>query len=243
METLVAVLVVAAVTMVAVVVVGFSVWRQRTARDRRERRRQAAREAAMRRPAGQGAARRSSEGSAGGRGQGERRAEEGPSPGGERSGRQANGGRHHRPPTAAEGAAGGGARRPAAAAKPSRGFELAPLRDASRDAYLSEWEAVQSRFLNDAERAAQDAFDLLDALMRDRGYPVDDFDERADDLAVEHPRVVARYRVITRIADAHARGEARPEELRQAMGHCRALFGDLLRVRPSDHVSPRDDRP
>jgi hypothetical protein len=63
--------------------------------------------------------------------------------------------------------------------------------------------------------------------MKTRGYPVSDFDQRAGDISVEHPRVVDHYRTAHDIALRHERGEAGTEDLRQAMIHYRALFEEL----------------
>jgi len=64
--------------------------------------------------------------------------------------------------------------------------------------------------------------------MKTRGYPVSDFDQRAADISVDHPRVVENYREAKRIALANERGEASTEELRRAMVLYRALFEELL---------------
>ena len=74
--------------------------------------------------------------------------------------------------------------------------------------------------------------------MRTRGYPVSDFDQRAADLSVHHPRVVENYRAARDIALRHRRGEASTEDLRQAMVYYRVLFQDLLEDR--EHASERE---
>ena len=61
--------------------------------------------------------------------------------------------------------------------------------------------------------------------MRERGYPVEDFDQRADDVSVDHPHVVENYRKAHAIHDER---DASTEDLRQAMVHYRALFAELL---------------
>ena len=58
--------------------------------------------------------------------------------------------------------------------------------------------------------------------MRERGYPVDDFDQRAADISVDHPDVVEHYR------QGHRLRGGDTEEQRQAMVHYRALFDELL---------------
>jgi len=64
--------------------------------------------------------------------------------------------------------------------------------------------------------------------MRDRGYPMDDFDQRAADVSVDHPQVVENYRAANAISHRHAQGQASTEELRRAMVHYRSLFDELL---------------
>ena len=63
-----------------------------------------------------------------------------------------------------------------------------------------------------------------------RGYPLEDFDRRADDLSVDHPIVVQNYRIARTLALRRQRGEAATEELRQAVVNYRALFDELLEV-------------
>jgi len=57
---------------------------------------------------------------------------------------------------------------------------------------------------------------------------MDDFDQRASDLSVDHPEVVQNYRAAHGIALANGQGQATTEDLRQAMVHYRSLFEDLL---------------
>jgi hypothetical protein len=64
--------------------------------------------------------------------------------------------------------------------------------------------------------------------MATRGYPVGDFEQRAADVSVNHPRVVEHYRAAHEIAMRNAHGNADTEQLRQALVHFRALFEDLL---------------
>jgi hypothetical protein len=76
--------------------------------------------------------------------------------------------------------------------------------------------------------AVTDADRLVGETMHARGYPLGDFDQRADDISVDHPSVVMNYRAAREIAQRHSRGEANTEDLRQAMVHYRVLFMDLL---------------
>ena len=64
--------------------------------------------------------------------------------------------------------------------------------------------------------------------MRARGYPVEDFERRVEDLSVDHANVVQHYRAAHALAEANRSGRADTEELRQALVHYRALFSELL---------------
>jgi hypothetical protein len=66
--------------------------------------------------------------------------------------------------------------------------------------------------------------------LKARGYPVSEFDQRAADISVDHPRVVENYRSAHNIALRLGRGEASTEELRIAMIHYRSLFDELVQV-------------
>lgn len=98
--------------------------------------------------------------------------------------------------------------------------------------FASAWRDVQTLFVDDPPRAITDADSLVAEVMHARGYPVADFDQRVDDVSVDHPKVVTNYRAARDIAQAHARGQASTEDLRQAMVHYRALFTDLLETEP-----------
>lgn len=105
---------------------------------------------------------------------------------------------------------------------------IQPLSVADRSRYLTAWTQVQADFVDDPKGAASRADALLGDVMKARGYPVSDFDQRAADLSVDHPRVVENYRAGHDIALRHARGEASTEDLRQAMIHYKSLFEELV---------------
>jgi hypothetical protein len=93
------------------------------------------------------------------------------------------------------------------------------------------WGRLQAKFVDDPSAAVTEADALVTELMTVRGYPMTDFDRRAEDLSVDHPTVVQRYREAHDIADRHARKVASTEDLRQAVVCNRALFDELLEVR------------
>jgi hypothetical protein len=110
-------------------------------------------------------------------------------------------------------------------------LDIRPLNAAQRTDYMNRWRAVQSKFVDDPKGAVTDADALVTDVLNARGYPVADFDQRAADLSVHHPRVVENYRAARDIALRHRRGEATTEDLRQAMVFYRVLFQDLLEDR------------
>jgi hypothetical protein len=107
-------------------------------------------------------------------------------------------------------------------------FDIRPISATQRDGFVASWRQVQAQFVDDPKGAVTTADGLLAQVMAARGYPVADFAQRAADLSVEHPDVVAHYRTAHDIAVRHERGEAGTEDLRQAMIHYRALFDDLV---------------
>jgi hypothetical protein len=107
-------------------------------------------------------------------------------------------------------------------------LEIQPLTSAARERYLAEWQRVQARFVDDPEGAVRDADMTIQSVMAERGYPMDDFEQRAADVSVDHPQVVENYRRGHRLARASALGDGTTEELRQAMQHYRLLFDELV---------------
>jgi hypothetical protein len=119
----------------------------------------------------------------------------------------------------------------AARAERRDALEITPLPPGARERYLAEWQRVQARFVDDPEGAAREADMLIQSVMKDRGYPIDDFDQRAADVSVDHPRVVEAYREAHRLTRASALGDGTTEDLRRAMQHYRALFDELVEER------------
>jgi hypothetical protein len=96
--------------------------------------------------------------------------------------------------------------------------------------FMKRWESVQSRFVDSPKGAVAEADDLVSSLMKTRGYPVSDFDQRAADISVDHPRVVENYRSAHEIALRVGKDAASTEDLRTAMIHYRSLFEELVQV-------------
>ena len=107
-------------------------------------------------------------------------------------------------------------------------LEIRPLSEAARERYLDRWQAVQAQFVDDPRTAVASADSLIQSVMEEQGYPVEDFEQRAADVSVDHPHVVENYRQGHNLAKASADGSDSTENLRQAMRHFRALFEELV---------------
>jgi hypothetical protein len=113
-------------------------------------------------------------------------------------------------------------------------LDIHPLDAARRQRYAAQWNEVQARFVDQPAVAVAQADELVTVVMRDRGYPIDDFEQRAADVSVDHPQVVENYRAAHRISSRVGSNQANTEDLRQALVHYRVLFAELL--------SERDER-
>jgi hypothetical protein len=113
-------------------------------------------------------------------------------------------------------------------------LEIRPLDPEARDRYLVSWREVQARFVDSPETAVGEADRLVADVMRERGYPVEDFEQREADISVDHPQVASEYRAAHGISMAQQHGQASTEDLRQALIHFRSLFDELLEVRQQE---------
>jgi hypothetical protein len=115
-----------------------------------------------------------------------------------------------------------------ARAKRVHKLPIQELSGGERRTFFEAWRQTQERFVDTPLIAVRSAHDLVQQVMRARGYPVDEFEQRIADLSVDHAGVVEHYRAAHTLHEQNQRGEANTEELRQAMMHYRALFADLL---------------
>jgi len=114
-------------------------------------------------------------------------------------------------------------------------FEIRRLEPVARERYLESWRRVQRSFVDEPGAAVIDADLLVQQVMHDRGYPVEnEFEQRAADISVQHPDVVENYRAAHAISSRAHDGHADTEQLRQAMVHFRALFANLLDLAETD---------
>jgi hypothetical protein len=110
-------------------------------------------------------------------------------------------------------------------------LDIVPLTPEARDKYAESWRDVQTRFVDDPPGAVNDADRLVTDVLRERGYPIDDFEQRAADISVDHPNVVENFRAAHAIYLEQQNGGGGTEDLRQAFVHYRALFEELLETR------------
>jgi hypothetical protein len=107
-------------------------------------------------------------------------------------------------------------------------LDVVALAPESRAKYAEHWRTVQTAFVDNPSKAVGDADRLVTQVMRERGYPIDDFDQRAADISVDHPSVVEHYRAAHIIHLAQEKGDIGTEAQREAVVHYRALFEKLL---------------
>lgn len=119
-------------------------------------------------------------------------------------------------------------------------LDIRPLAADSRRNYEQQWQQVQMHFVDEPFMAVGEADRLIQMVMREEGYPMEEFDRRAEDLSVDHPRVIENYRQGHKLALASAqRGPDGTEDLRQAMQHYRSLFEELVEVGSGDDSRDR----
>ncbi|GAA2553275.1 hypothetical protein [Pseudonocardia hydrocarbonoxydans] len=112
--------------------------------------------------------------------------------------------------------------------KRHRSLDVRDLRPEERDRFDASWVEIQRGFVDDPVHAVRQADVLVVEIMRTRGYPVDDFEQRAEDISVEHPDVVAHYREARAVRDATEHGRADTEQQRHAVTSYRSLVEALL---------------
>lgn len=116
-------------------------------------------------------------------------------------------------------------------------LHIRELTEAERTHFTASWQNVQARFVDDPAGAVHVADELVDDVMRARGYPIEDFEQRVADLSVDHAYVVQHYRAARVLAEANRQTRGNTEELRQAMVHYRALFAELVETHGSHKLN------
>jgi len=107
-------------------------------------------------------------------------------------------------------------------------FKFKDLSAADRARFASDWLRIQAEFVDDPAVAVTSANELINEVMRARGYPTQSFEQRVADLSVEHPTVIQHYRAAHELSRSVFNGTIDTEPLRQALVHYRMLFTHLL---------------
>ncbi|MFV8165689.1 hypothetical protein ACNQVK_26925 [Mycobacterium sp. 134] len=108
----------------------------------------------------------------------------------------------------------------------------------SRARYVEAWGVTQAGFVDDPSKSVGEADRLVTEVMRERGYPIDDFEQRAADVSVDHPKVVEHYRAAHILHLAQEQGDIGTEAQREAIVHYRALFEQLVGAGPGTQAGP-----
>jgi polysaccharide pyruvyl transferase WcaK-like protein len=108
------------------------------------------------------------------------------------------------------------------------GLKLRELDPGERERFVTNWKSVQSRFLDHPGKAVTEADELVTSLLVARGYPTAEFDQRAADISVNHPRLVDEYRSAHAIAVRTVKEEINTEDLRNALIQYRSLFDEFV---------------
>ena len=116
-------------------------------------------------------------------------------------------------------------------------LDIVPLTPEALAKYANRWQMVQTAFVDNPSSAVGDADRLVTEVMRERGYPVDDFDQQAADISVDHPTVVENYRAAHGIHLSQQNGDVGTEAQRQAFVHYRVLFAKLLETQKDENTS------
>jgi hypothetical protein len=109
-----------------------------------------------------------------------------------------------------------------------RSLDIRDLEPGERDRFENTWIDIQRGFVDNPVHSVHRADALVVDIMRTRGYPVDDFDRRAEDISVEHPKIVQHYRDARATRVATDEGTVDTERQRQAVTSYRALIEALL---------------
>ena len=108
--------------------------------------------------------------------------------------------------------------------------------------FSREWQLTQAEFVDEPHASLRKADHLIQEVMKAKGYPVEDFEQRAADISVDYPELVTDYRGMHMIAVKDADDEVSTEEMRQAMVHGRALFENLVSKNTPETANAEKER-
>ncbi len=121
-------------------------------------------------------------------------------------------------------------------------LDIRPLTEATRARFAAEWRELQERFVDQPSDVVVAADGLVDRVMSELGYPIDNFTGQAKLISVDHPTVVENYRFAHAVCERAQSQQVSTEDLRAALLHYRSLFDDLLQSGDADRHSAVDSR-
>jgi hypothetical protein len=121
-------------------------------------------------------------------------------------------------------------------------LDIRPLSAEEVNRFALEWQSTQAEFVDEPLASLQKADRLIREVMQVKGYPVDDFEQRAADISVDYPDLVTDYRGLHLIAVKEADEHVSTEEMRQAMVHGRALFENLVTKNTSEATTNEKEK-
>ena len=126
--------------------------------------------------------------------------------------------------------------------KKRKKLDIVALTPEARQEHAATWATVQTDFVDAPQDSVGRAERLVTRVMRERGYPIDDFDQRAADISVDHADIVDNYRSAHAIYVSQRNGGISTEDARQAFVHYRALFERLLTSDAETEVPDHEHR-
>lgn len=102
-------------------------------------------------------------------------------------------------------------------------LDIRPLSEELRTRFGGEWTSVQEQFVDTPAESVKNASGLVERVMRERGYPVQDQNEMIAALSVHNTRTLEAYRRGQAVGES-----ASTEQMREAMLRYRELFDDLV---------------
>jgi hypothetical protein len=121
-------------------------------------------------------------------------------------------------------------------------LNIRPLTAEEVNRFSLEWQTTQAEFVDEPLDSVRKADRLIREVMKARGYPVEDFEQRAADISVDYPDLVTDYRGLHMIATKEVDDEVSTEEMRQAMVHGRALFEQLVRKETPETATTQKEK-
>ena len=119
-------------------------------------------------------------------------------------------------------------------------LQIRPLTTQEHDQFHQDWQNVQARFVDQPQQALSEADRLVTHVLRARGYPTDNFDDRLGALSAAYPGAIGSYRSACEIMSRQGRETPTTEDMRMAMVQYRRLFEELFKdtaERPLRRVS------